>query len=124
MQYKSNQINRAFCLDWFSTDLHYFILGRQIYSFNTNELEEGYPKPLTSLGLPESIDKIDAALVWGHNNKTYIYSGTMYWRYDEDEGHVELDYPRDMSIWRGIPYDIDSAFQYKDGKLVKISTIK
>jgi matrix metalloproteinase-16 (membrane-inserted) len=40
----------------------------------------------------------------------------MYWRFDEDEMKVELDYPRDMSMWRGIGYDIDSAFQYKDGK--------
>lgn len=30
---------------------------------------------------------------------------------------VELDYPRDMSIWRHIGYHIDSAFQYKDGKV-------
>lgn len=43
--------------------------------------------------------------------------GTNYWRFDEDEMQVELDYPRDIkSIWKGIPYDIDSAFQYKDGK--------
>jgi hypothetical protein len=40
----------------------------------------------------------------------------MYWRFDEDEMHVELDYPRDMSMWKGIGYDIDSAFQNKDGK--------
>lgn len=45
------------------------------------------------------------------------FSGTQYWRFDEDEMHVELDYPRDMSMWRGIGYDIDSAFQYKDGNL-------
>lgn len=37
-------------------------------------------------------------------------------RFDEDIHHVELDYPRDMSIWRGIGYHIDAAFQYKDGK--------
>lgn len=37
-------------------------------------------------------------------------------RFDEDISHVDLDYPRDMSIWRGIGYYIDSAFQYKDGK--------
>lgn len=45
------------------------------------------------------------------------FAGTQYWRFDEDEMHVELDYPRDMSMWRGIGYDIDSAFQYKDGNL-------
>lgn len=37
-------------------------------------------------------------------------------RFDEDVHHVELDYPRDMSIWEGIGYHIDAAFQYKDGK--------
>jgi matrix metalloproteinase-16 (membrane-inserted) len=42
----------------------------------------------------------------------------MYWRFDEDEMKVELDYPRDMSMWRGIGYDIDSAFQNRDGKNV------
>ena len=42
----------------------------------------------------------------------------MYWRFDEDVGHVELDYPRDMSMWRGIGYNIDSAFQYKDGTFI------
>lgn len=34
--------------------------------------------------------------------------------------HVELDYPRDMAMWRGIRYDIDSAFQYKDGEWVNV----
>lgn len=51
-------------------------------------------------------------------------SGTMYWRFDEDEMHVELDYPRDMSMWRGIGYDIDSAFQYKDGERLSLMIIK
>ena len=29
---------------------------------------------------------------------------------------MELDYPRDISMWRGVPRDIDAAFQYTDGK--------
>lgn len=36
-------------------------------------------------------------------------------RFDEDVQHMELDYPRDMSIWRGIGYHIDAALQWKDG---------
>lgn len=35
-------------------------------------------------------------------------------RFDEDTKKVELDYPRDMSMWGGIGYNIDSAFQWKD----------
>lgn len=37
-------------------------------------------------------------------------------RFDEDIGKVELDYPRDMSMWSGVGYNIDTVFQWKDGK--------
>ena len=43
-------------------------------------------------------------------------SGDMYWRFDDDENLVELDYPRDMSMWKGVPYHIDAVFQYTDKK--------
>lgn len=55
-------------------------LGKFYYVFNSHVLEEGFPKPLRTLGLPESLKKIDAVVVWGHNNRTYFYSGDMYWR--------------------------------------------
>lgn len=37
-------------------------------------------------------------------------------RFDEDIGRVELDYPRDMAMWKGVGYNIDSVFQWKDRK--------
>lgn len=37
-------------------------------------------------------------------------------RFDEDTKRVELDYPRNMAVWRGVGYNIDSAFQWKDHK--------
>lgn len=37
-------------------------------------------------------------------------------RFDEDHKKVELDYPREMSMWGGLGNDIDSAFQWKDHK--------
>ena len=45
-----------------------------------------------------------------------IFSGNKYWRFDDVVGRVELDYPRDISMWRGVPADLDAAFQYIDGK--------
>lgn len=33
-------------------------------------------------------------------------------RFDEYVKNVELDYPRDMVMWSGVPYSIDSAFKY------------
>ncbi|XP_073995488.1 matrix metalloproteinase-2-like isoform X2 [Rhodnius prolixus] len=91
-----------------------FFIGKLFYVFQAVALEPGYPKPLTALGLPSTLDKIDAAMIWGHNSKTYLFSGTMYWRL-EDDGQVELDYPRDMSVWRGVGYNIDTVFLWKDG---------
>lgn len=35
---------------------------------------------------------------------------------------VELDYPRDMSMWRGVGQDIDAVFQWKDGKQYNINS--
>ncbi|XP_017838315.2 matrix metalloproteinase-2 isoform X2 [Drosophila busckii] len=93
-----------------------FFIGRQYYVFDSVSLAPGYPQPLTSLGLPPSLTHIDAAFVWGYNNRTYLTSGTLYWRIDEFTGKVELDYPRDMSIWAGVGYNIDAAFQWENGK--------
>lgn len=92
------------------------LTGRRFYLFDGNILLPDYPKPLTALGLPEELDYVDAATVWGHNSKTYIFSGTLYWRYDDETERMELDYPRDMAIWRGVGNNINAAFQWHDGK--------
>ena len=44
------------------------------------------------------------------------FAGTMYWRFDEEIQYVELDYPRDLQMWRGIPYNIDAVFQWHNRK--------
>lgn len=57
-----------------------FFVGQLYYVFNANILEPGYPKPLSTLGLPSNLKNVDGAMVWGYNSKTYFFSGTMYWR--------------------------------------------
>ncbi|CAK9820460.1 Matrix metalloproteinase-24 [Anthophora plagiata] len=93
-----------------------FFIDKNYYVFNANNLEPGYPKPLTKLGLPESLEKVDGAMIWGHNGKTYFFSGSMYWRFDESVNHVELDYPRDISMFADVGNDIDAVFQSRNGK--------
>lgn len=93
-----------------------FFVANHYYILNGNsQLDEG-PIPLTRLGLPAELERVDAAFIWGWNDKTYFFSDTMYWRFDEEIHHVELDYPRDISIWNGVPYQLDAAFQFTDGK--------
>lgn len=92
-------------------------IGRMFYVFDANVLVSGYPKLLTSLGLPATLNHVDAVIIWGHNSKTYIFSGTEYWKYDDITDRIEPDYPRDMSkIWRGVGYNLNAAFQWYDGK--------
>lgn len=55
-----------------------FCIGKKYYVFQSQHLLPDYPKPLTDLGLPETVEKIDAALVWSHNNRTYFYSGEWF----------------------------------------------
>jgi hypothetical protein len=89
-----------------------FFIGKMYWIFNSDRVEPGYPQPLTHIGLPPDLEKIDAAMIWGHNGKTYLFSGSLYWRFEEQDNRVELDYPRDISVWRGIPSHIDAAFQW------------
>ncbi|KAE8744358.1 hypothetical protein FOCC_FOCC009011 [Frankliniella occidentalis] len=88
-----------------------FFVGKKYYVYNGTNLISGYPKPLTELGLPPTLTHIDGAMVWGHNSRTYLFSGTLFWRLDEEVGKVELDYPRDMSMWRGVGYNVDAVLQ-------------
>lgn len=55
-------------------------IGRYYWRFQGTKLLYGYPKPLTSIGISAHVEKIDGAMIWGHNKKTYLFSGTQYWR--------------------------------------------
>ncbi|KAL1451387.1 hypothetical protein WDU94_005768 [Cyamophila willieti] len=92
-----------------------FPTGRQYFVFDGARLLPGYPQPLSALGLPDSLDHIDGAMVWGHNSQAYLFSGSQYWKLDDETGQVEPDYPRDMATWRGVEYNIDDVFQWNDG---------
>lgn len=90
-----------------------------MYLFDGIDLDPDYPKPLLKLGLPLEVDHIDAAMVWGHNSKTYFFSGNIYWKFDEEAQVVELDYPRVTSVmWKGMGSHFDAVFQWKDGEFL------
>lgn len=54
--------------------------GNEYWVYSASTLERGYPKPLTSLGLPPDVQKVDAAFNWSKNKKTYIFAGDKFWR--------------------------------------------
>ena len=57
-----------------------FFIGKYYYVFDANKLMPGYPRPISELGLG-GINKLDGAMIWGHNSGTYFFSGSEYWRF-------------------------------------------
>ena len=37
---------------------------------------------LTDLGLPAGLEGLDAAFVWGKNEKIYFFRENLYWKFD------------------------------------------
>lgn len=91
-------------------------VGDRYWVYNSNFLVARFPRkgrPITEFGIPQDVKKIDAAFIWSYNSRTYLISGDMYWKLNQEHNHIELDYPRDMSIWRNVPVPVSSAFQYR-----------
>lgn len=74
------------------------------------------PDSVRRLGL--QVSDIQAALMWGEDKaqKTYFFKSGTYWRFSPLENRVDTAHPRSMQDWRGIPKDIDAAFQDRYGE--------
>ncbi|XP_059173440.1 matrix metalloproteinase-2-like isoform X2 [Physella acuta] len=90
-----------------------FFSGDRYWVYNANHLSAGFPaegRPLTDFSIPADVPRIDAAFIWGYNKRTYLVSGDMYWKMNENNTFVEYDYPRDMRTWKNVPVPLDAAF--------------
>lgn len=77
-----------------------FFSGDKFYQLNRGFrlVQSGH---LADLGV--NATKLDAAMRWGHNGRVYLFSGDRYWRLGAKGDRVEMDYPRDIAMWRGLP---------------------
>ncbi|XP_043951827.1 matrix metalloproteinase-17 isoform X1 [Gambusia affinis] len=90
-----------------------FFKGQKYWVFKDNNVEEGYPRPISDFGLP--VEAVDAAFVWLHNDKTYFFKDNYYWRYDDHLRHMDLGFPKDSTLWKGLPLQLDDAMRWSDG---------
>ncbi|XP_075885262.1 matrix metalloproteinase-17-like [Nelusetta ayraudi] len=91
-----------------------FFKGQKYWLFKDNIVEEGYPRPISDFGLPAD-GPVDAAFVWLHNDKTYFFRDGRYWRYDDRLRRMDPGYPKDSSLWKGLPPHMDDAMRWSDG---------
>ncbi|XP_053784457.1 stromelysin-3 [Desmodus rotundus] len=91
----------------------WFFQGAQYWVYDGEKPVLG-PAPLSELGLLGS--PVHAALVWGpEKNKIYFFRGGDYWRFYPSTRRVDSPVPRRATDWRGVPSEIDAAFQDADG---------
>ncbi|RXG56801.1 Matrix metalloproteinase-14 [Armadillidium vulgare] len=93
----------------------YFFKGSEYWRFTGHTMDDDYPKDI-STGFSGIPNNIDAAFVWSGNGKIYFFKGTEYYKFDPTQRPpVSSKYPKDLSMWEGLPYYIDDAFQYSNG---------
>ncbi|XP_014830303.1 PREDICTED: matrix metalloproteinase-17-like [Poecilia mexicana] len=100
-----------------------FFIGSQYWVFSDTKVMSGYPRPLSDwrMTMPSgaAVDRVDAAFVWAHNGKTYLFSGGQFWRFDESQrtGNQEPDpgYPRSNDVWTGMPTHMDDVITWGEG---------
>lgn len=105
-----------------------FHTGSQYWVFKDTMVVAGYPRPLSDWGLishdGSEVKRVDAAFIWAHNGKTYIFSGGEFWRFSEglESGRrrPDADYPRNSSLWKGAPSIPDDIITWGDGNVEKV----
>lgn len=102
-----------------------FFIGSQYWVFKDTQVLSGFPRPLSDWGMRTKkgapVDRVEAAFVWGHNGKTYLFSRGEYWRFSEgrSQGAVERqldpDFPKNSGLWKGVPTDMDDIISWGEG---------
>ncbi|XP_041865177.1 collagenase 3-like [Melanotaenia boesemani] len=101
--YESRQSDRVFLFK-----------GRKVWAFTGYEPVRGYPKQLSSFGLPRVVKKVDAALHDVESGKTLFFVGNYYFSYDEARKTVDRGFPKRVDqTFPDLTSRVTAAFQYR-----------
>ncbi|XP_067288583.1 collagenase 3-like [Pseudorasbora parva] len=89
--------------------------GKNVWAFNRNSVEPGYPKPLSSFGLPSSVTKVSAAVHDKTSGKTLLFSNTYYYSYNEIKKKMDKGKPKRVEDgFPGVTGEITAAHMIGD----------
>ncbi|XP_076844043.1 matrix metalloproteinase-25 [Brachyhypopomus gauderio] len=100
-----------------------FFIASQFWIFKDTEALPGYPRPVSDWGMRtrdgKVVQQVEAAFVWAHNGKTYLFSRGEFWRFTDSQGntvpHPEMEYPKSASLWKGVPSNPDDIMSWGKG---------
>ncbi|KAM3601582.1 uncharacterized protein V6R79_015235 [Siganus canaliculatus] len=89
-----------------------FFKGRQYWKLKQLQLEDGFPRNITDLGFPSTVNSVDAALHFRSERYTVFFTGHECWRYNEQQQMMEGSVALIEREWPGVPTPIDAAVAY------------
>ncbi|XP_029303975.1 collagenase 3-like [Cottoperca gobio] len=96
------------------SDRVFLFKGRRVWAFSGYDLVRGYPKKLSSVGLPRGVRKINAALHDVDSGKTLFFVGSDYYSYDEAKKTMDQGFPKRVDrTFSDVSGKVTAAFQYK-----------
>ncbi|XP_076017465.1 collagenase 3-like [Genypterus blacodes] len=96
------------------SDKIFLFKGRKVWAFRGYEPVRGYPKKLTSIGLPRGTRKVDAALYDVNSGKTLFFVNKYYYSFDEERHTMDRGFPKRVDgTFMGLSGKVSAAFQYK-----------
>ncbi|XP_040590704.1 stromelysin-1 isoform X1 [Mesocricetus auratus] len=95
-----------------SRDTVFIFKGNQFWAVRGHEEQAGYPKSIQTLGLPATVERIDAAVSDKEKKKTYFFVDDKYWRFDEKKQSMEPGFPREIAVdFPGVDSKVDAVFE-------------
>ncbi|XP_072515763.1 collagenase 3-like [Salminus brasiliensis] len=93
-------------------DKLFLIKDQKVWAFTGYDLVAGFPKSLSSLGLPTIVKKVSAALYDQNTGKTLFFTDNYYYSYDESKKVMDKGFPKLVTQdFPGVSEKITAAFQ-------------
>lgn len=84
--------------------------GQYVWALSGFQVERGYPKSLTALGLPRSVRKITAAVYDQASQRALLFAENNYYSFDENSRRMDSRYPKRVEAgFPGMTGDVTAA---------------